>query len=170
MSTGAIIAIVVAALILLALLAFVLPKMRARSEARRRERELDRRRQEEIQRHRGEAESRQLRADEAEHRARIAQKEAEAERAQAEAHEARASLHERGLAEDDVSAEGATATTRADDARAGDPSRDAERSGTDRFDRTRDRDADGTVGASAPTNEYERGRRDEALDEERRRT
>jgi hypothetical protein len=138
---------VVAAIILFALLAFVVPRMRARSAERRRERELLQRREEEAERHRSEAESRSLRADEAEHRARIAEKEAEAERAQAQAHEARASLHERGLADDELTSDRDVASERE----------------SGRFDRDDDR----TV---ASMGDYERGRRDEAVDEEHRGT
>jgi uncharacterized membrane protein YcjF (UPF0283 family) len=152
MSTGAIIAIVVAAIIIIALLALVVPRMRARAAERRRERELQQRRAEEADRHRSEAESRTLRADEAEQRARIAAKEADAERAQAEAHEARATMHDRGLADDELT-----------------PDRDRDRLGGREGGRF-DRDDDRTVASTAPASDYERGRRDEALDEERRET
>jgi type II secretory pathway pseudopilin PulG len=94
MSTGLIIAIVVVVLLLLALLLFVLPRARARS----RERDLERRRGEVAGAHRDQAETRQVRAQEAEHVA-------ERERAEANLHETRARMHERGLADDDLDRE-----------------------------------------------------------------
>ncbi len=94
MSTGLIIAIVVVVLLLLALLLFVLPRARAKS----RERDLERRRGEVADAHRGQAETRQVRAQEAES---IAAR----ERAEADLHETRARMHERGLADDDLDRE-----------------------------------------------------------------
>ena len=102
MTTGAIIAIVVAALIIIALLAFVLPRMRARARVRRQERELQNRRERVAGQYRAEAEARQVQASEAEQRARIAEREAQAERAQAELHAERADLHERGMADHEL--------------------------------------------------------------------
>jgi hypothetical protein len=96
MSTGAIVAIVIAALIVLALVAIVIPRMRARGEERR----LQARREEVAGRHRAQAEDRQLRAEHSEHQATIAEAEAQKARAEAELHESRAQLHERGLADD----------------------------------------------------------------------
>ena len=166
MSTAAIIVIVVVVLALLVLLAVVLPRMRARRAEAQRERELERRRDQEVERHRGEAEVRGLRAEEAEQLATIAAKEAEVERAQAEAHEARASLHERGLADDELMGERDTA--RADETARRDENVDQHDPG--RFGRTADEaDAEGggSIASSTPAGEYERGRRDEARDEER---
>lgn len=102
MTTGAIIAIVVVALIVLALLAFMLPRMRANARVQKRERELQNRREQVAGEHREEADVREHQASEAEQRARIAQKEAKAERAQAELHTERAGLHERGMADDEL--------------------------------------------------------------------
>ena len=89
MSTGAIVVIVIAALIILAVLAFVLPRMRARSQ----ERKLSRARGQAAEGHREIAEDRM-------ERARLAERQAQRERAEAELHESRASMHERGLADD----------------------------------------------------------------------
>ena len=94
MSTGAIIAIVVAAIIVIAIIAIALPRMRANA----RERELARRRTAVADAHRDRASNRVARAEEAEQ---IAAR----ERAEAELHETRARLHERGLADDELEAE-----------------------------------------------------------------
>jgi len=91
MSTGAIIAIVIVVLIALALIAFLLPRMRAKS----RERQLVRQRGEVADAHREQASTRAARAEEAEQ---IAAR----ERAEAELHETRARMHERGLADDEL--------------------------------------------------------------------
>src|SRR4051812_25552066 len=102
MTTGAIIAIVVVALIIIGLLAFMLPRMRARARVQKRERELQSRRERVAGEHRAEADMRARQAAEAEQRARIAATEAKAERAQAEFHQERAGLHERGMADDEL--------------------------------------------------------------------
>jgi type II secretory pathway pseudopilin PulG len=91
MSTGAIIAIVIVVLIALALIAFLMPRMRAKS----RERQLVRQRGEVADAHREHASTRAARAEEAEQ---IAAR----ERAEAELHETRARMHERGLADDEL--------------------------------------------------------------------
>src|SRR4051794_35529229 len=165
MTTGAIIAIVVVALIVIALLAFMLQKMRGRGEAKRRGRELQTRRERAVEEQRSEATARERQAAEAEQRARIAAKEAEAERAQAELHSERAGLHERGMADheliDDSERDRFAGTS-------------AVSPGTDRHDR----DADGVddrrealTGRNdsdeAPRDDYDRGRRDEAIENER---
>jgi flagellar biosynthesis/type III secretory pathway M-ring protein FliF/YscJ len=92
MSTGAIIAIVVAALIIIAVVAFLL--MRSRSQ----ERQLAKRREEVAGAHREVADQRMAEADRAERIAR-------AERAEAELHASRADLHEQGLADDELDTE-----------------------------------------------------------------
>jgi hypothetical protein len=94
MSTGAIIAIVVVAVLLVALIAFILPRSRARA----RERQIVRRREEVAGAHREVAEERMAAADRAE-------REARAQRAEAEMHESRAALHEEGLADDHLAEE-----------------------------------------------------------------
>jgi hypothetical protein len=91
MSTGAIIAIVVGALILIVLLALLVPRMRGRAEERRREG----RRQELAGEHRAAAERQAAQAE-------LAEREAQRQRAEAELHEARAELHDRGLADEEL--------------------------------------------------------------------
>ena len=160
MTTGAIIAIVVVALIIIAALAFMLPRMRARARVQKRERELQRRREAVAGEHRAEADQREREAAEAEQRARIAAREAEAERAQAQLHQERAGLHERGMADHELIA---------------DHERD-EFAGTSAMSPGTDRDGDGiddrqesmTTRRQDPDADYERGRRDEALDESNR--
>jgi flagellar biosynthesis/type III secretory pathway M-ring protein FliF/YscJ len=91
MSTGTIVAIVIIALIVIAILAFVMPRMRARSE----ERKLDKRRGRAAEGHRDAAEHRT-------ERARMAEAQAQRERAEAELHQSRAQMHEQGLADDEL--------------------------------------------------------------------
>lgn len=95
MSTGAIIAIVVGALIILALLIALVPRMRARRRARK----LEARRGAMADRHREVAAEQEVRAREAEGEAKRAQ-------AEAELHQARAELHERGLADEELDGSG----------------------------------------------------------------
>jgi FtsZ-interacting cell division protein ZipA len=102
MSTGLIIAIVVIALILLALFAFVLPRARRSAQIKARERELEQRREGRAEEHRAEAADRRSEAEMAEQRARMAQSEAERERAEADMREQRAQMHERGMADDEL--------------------------------------------------------------------
>jgi hypothetical protein len=94
MSTGAIIAIVVVAILLIALFAYILQRSRERA----RERQIIRRREEVAGAHREVAEERMAAADRAE-------REARAQRAEAELHESRAALHEQGLADDELADE-----------------------------------------------------------------
>jgi hypothetical protein len=159
MTTGAIIAIVVVALIIIALLAFMLPRMRSRARVQKRERELQQRREAVAGEHRAEADARSRQAAEAEQRARIAAKEAEAERAQADLHQERAGLHERGMADHELIDEserdkfaGTSAMSSGTD-RDGDGVPDRQETMTNRSD------GDGM------DNDYQRGRRDEAVDE-----
>jgi hypothetical protein len=105
MTTGAIIAIVVVALIVIGLLAFMMPRMRARARVQKRERELTQRRERVAGEHRQQAEVREREAAEAEQRARIAEREAQAERAQAQLHAEKAGLHERGMADQELIAD-----------------------------------------------------------------
>src|SRR3954452_3653320 len=155
MTTGAIIAIVVVALIVIALLAFMLPRMRAKAQVQKRERELQNRRERAAEEQRAEASSRERHASEAEQRARIAAKEADAERAQAQLHQERAGLHEKGMADHELIDES---------------ERDRFADVTNRHDRDGDgiddrREAVSGRGDGMPDNDYERGRRDEAMDE-----
>lgn len=91
MSTGAIIAIVVGAVIVLALIALLVSRM----GTRRRERQMEARRNELATQHR------EVAADKAA-RARAAESEAKRAQAEAEMHEARAEMHERGLADEEL--------------------------------------------------------------------
>ncbi|HET6548600.1 MAG TPA: hypothetical protein VFG79_09105 [Solirubrobacter sp.] len=163
MSTIAIIAIVVAALIILALLAFVLPRMRARARVQKRERELQNRRETIAGEHRAEADERERSATESEQRARIAQREAEAERAQAELHQERAGLHERGMADHELVDDSERDKFAGTSAFEGDRDTDRREPVTDR------NESDEHTGARAASDmdDYERGRRDEARDEGR---
>jgi FtsZ-interacting cell division protein ZipA len=102
MSTGAIVAIVVVALIILALLAFVLPRMRRTAEVRARERELEQRRDRVATEHQQVATERDREAEAADQRARLAQAEAERQRAEAQVHERQAEMHKQGLADDEL--------------------------------------------------------------------
>ena len=95
MSTGLIIAIVVIALLILAALLFVLPRMRRKAEERKAVQRMEQRRTQAVEQHRSEAEEKAYRAEMAEQEARQA-------RAEAELHESRASMHERGMADDDL--------------------------------------------------------------------
>jgi FtsZ-interacting cell division protein ZipA len=102
MSTGLIIAIVVIALILIALFAFVLPRARRTAQVKARERELEQRREHVAGEHRAEAEERRGMAERAEQKAQMAEAEAQRERAEAELRERRAQMHERGMADDEL--------------------------------------------------------------------
>jgi flagellar biosynthesis/type III secretory pathway M-ring protein FliF/YscJ len=90
-STEAIILVVIAALVIIAALAFLAPNMRNRKY----ERELGRRREEAADRHRDEAQARASRAEQAERRARE-------ERVQADQAERQAALHEEGRADHEL--------------------------------------------------------------------
>jgi len=182
MTTGAIIAIVVVALIILAVVAFLLPRMRRKAELQKRERELQNRRERVADQHRSEAEQREHQASQAEQRARIAQKEAEAERAQAELHQERAGLHEKGMADDELIDDherekfaGTSAMSPGTD-RDGDGRSDHDRDGDGRDDRveavTDRHDADGDGRDDRRENpdgtlddDYQRGRHDQAVDD-----
>ncbi len=102
MSTALIIAIVIAAIVLIALFAFVLPRARRQKEMRDRQRELEGRRERVAGEHRDEADSRSRNAEMAEQKAKIAEQEAKRERAEAELHQTRAEQHERGMADDEL--------------------------------------------------------------------
>jgi FtsZ-interacting cell division protein ZipA len=102
MSTGLIIAIVVIALILLALFAFVLPRARRTAKVKARERELGQRREHRAEEHREEAMERRNQAEMAEQKAKMAAAEAERERAEAQMREQRAEMHERGMADHEL--------------------------------------------------------------------
>jgi Na+-transporting methylmalonyl-CoA/oxaloacetate decarboxylase gamma subunit len=158
MDTGVIIAIVVAVLLILAVVAFLLPRMRRKAQLQKRERELQQRRERVADEHRSEAQERERQASQAEQRARIAAKEAEAERAQAELHQERAGLHEKGMADDEL---------------IGDHERDKFR-GTSAMAGSHDRDGDGVddrreaITGDGSRDDYDRGRHDQALEDQDR--
>jgi hypothetical protein len=166
MTTGAIIAIVVVALIVLALLAFMLPRMRAKARVQKRERELQNRREQVAGEHRAEADARERQATEAEQRARIAQREAEAERAQAELHSERAGLHERGMADDELIDESERDRFAGTSAMSPGTDRDADGVDDRRETLTGRHDSDGSR-AAGTLDDYDRGRRDEAVENDR---
>jgi type II secretory pathway pseudopilin PulG len=164
MSTGLIIAIVVVALVLLAVLFFI-PRMRRKAEMRKRERELGQRREAVATEHREHADTRAREADEAERRARMAQKEAERERAEAELHQERASMHERGEADHELIDDHERDRFAGTSAMSPGTDRDDDADRPARF--TRRNETDATDGSLAADNDYERGRRDEAIEERR---
>ena len=151
MSTGLIIGIVVAVLILIVLFAVVLPRARRKAEVQARERELTQRREHKAEEHRSEAAERRSEAEMAEQRARMAQAEAEKERAEAEMREQRAQMHERGMADDEL---------------IGDDERDRF-AGTSATRDERDEDRPTMSDDERPMHEpYEQGREDEAREHE----
>jgi FtsZ-interacting cell division protein ZipA len=169
MSTGLIIAIVVAALILIALFAFVLPRARRTAQVKKRERELEQRREDRAEEHRAEAAERRSEAEMAEQRARMAQTEAQRERAEAEMREQRAEMHERGMADDELIDEherdrfAGTSAMRDEPAATRD---DEDRTTTTADDRSTSADDDRPM--HEPTSDYEQGRVDEAREREGR--
>jgi FtsZ-interacting cell division protein ZipA len=101
MSTGLIIAIVVAAIIIIALLV-MLPRIRASARRKQAERELHSRRQTVAEEHRSAAAERENRAELAEQKARMAEQAAQRERAEAGLQSERADMHERGMADHEL--------------------------------------------------------------------
>ena len=101
MSTGLIVAIIVAAIIIIALLV-MLPRMRASARRKQAERELHSRRETVANEHRAAAAERENRADIAEQKARMAEQAAQRERAEANLQSERAAMHERGMADDQL--------------------------------------------------------------------
>jgi FtsZ-interacting cell division protein ZipA len=175
MSTGLIIAIVVVVLLLIALVAFVLPRSRRKAEVAARERELGQRRERAADEQREAAAERNRQAEMAEQKARMAETEAKRERAEAELREQRAQMHEQGMADHELIDESerdrfAGTSAMRDDEPA--PMRDDD--GTTTAGATTGRDdvaatrADGTDSMSGdrpmhePDTDYEHGREDEA--------
>ena len=164
MSTGLIIAIAVAVVILLALLV-MLPKMRDSARRQKAERELAQRRETVADEHRSAAREREQRAEVAEQKARMAQQAAERERAEAGLMQERASMHERGLADDELVDDSErdrfadVMATPADRDGDGHTMDDRARDMTHRDGDTSDRTA--TTGEGAVSPEYEQGREDE---------
>jgi FtsZ-interacting cell division protein ZipA len=158
MSTGLIIAIVVVALILLALFAFVLPRARRTAQVKARERELEQRRERVADEHRAEAEERRGMAERAEQKAQMAEAEAQRERAEAKLREQRAQMHERGMADDELIDESER------DRFAGTSGMSNQPTDTARDESLRDEDRP----MHEPDTDYERGRVDEAREREGR--
>jgi hypothetical protein len=181
MSTGLIIAIVVAALLLIALFAFVLPRARRNAQVKARERELGQRRERAAETHREEAAERNRQAEMAEQKARMAETEAKRERAEAEMREQRAQMHEQGMADHELVDESerdrfaGTSAMRDDGTTTGDspaPMRDDDAARRDDGMRA-DGTTAGTTASGAttdsdgrpmhePETEYQQGREDEA--------
>jgi hypothetical protein len=101
MSTGLIVAIIVAAIIIIALLV-MLPRMRATAHRKQAERELHSRRERVADEHRSAAAERETRAEMAEQKARMAEQAAQRERAEANLQSERADMHERGMADHEL--------------------------------------------------------------------
>ena len=91
-----------AVLVLVAIFAIALPRMRRNAEVRKREHELQNRRERVADEHRTEAAERNRQADMAEQKARMAETEAKRERAEAELREERAKMHEQGMADHEL--------------------------------------------------------------------
>jgi Skp family chaperone for outer membrane proteins len=156
MSTGLIIAIVVAAIILIALLV-MLPRMRATARRKQAERELHSRRQAVAEEHRSAAAERENRAAMAEQEARMAEQAAQRERAEANLQSERAAMHERGMADEELIDDSERDRFEGVANRPGDPvDRDADGHTMD----DRARAATGRDPESG-TPDYERGREDE---------
>jgi FtsZ-interacting cell division protein ZipA len=169
MSTALIIAIVVAALLLIALFAFVLPRARRNAQVKARERELGQRRERAAEEQRTEAAERNRQAEMSEQKARMAETEAKRERAEADLREQRAQMHEQGMADHELVDESerdrfaGTSAMRDDDEPA--PMRDDDR--TARSDGTTTGTGAGATAADGrpmhePETEYQQGREDEA--------
>jgi FtsZ-interacting cell division protein ZipA len=152
MSTGLIIAIVIAAIVLIALFAFILPRARRQAQVRARERELGQRRERAAEEQRTEAEERRRGAEMAEQKARMAESEAQRERAEADVREQRAQMHEKGMADHELIDEGERDKFAGTSAMRDEPAPMGE--GEDR-----PMHEPGTTGSST---EYEHGREDEA--------
>jgi hypothetical protein len=171
MSTALIIAIVVVAVLLIALFAFVLPRARRNAQVKARERELGQRRERAADEQRTEAAERNRQAEMAEQKARMAETEAKRERAEAELREQRAQMHEQGMADHELVDESerdkfAGTSAMRDDHPA--PMRE-----DDRADRTTTGTGAGATDAEGrpmhePETEYQQGREDEAAEREGR--
>jgi hypothetical protein len=169
MSTGLIIAIAVAAVLIIALLV-LLPRMRAGARQKQAERELHSRRERVAEEHRSAASERENRAEMAEQKARMAEQEAQRDRAEANLQKERAQMHERGMADDELiedhergKFEGVSGS--ADRDGDGHTMDDRARAATDRDDTGARMESEG-----GPSTEYERGREDEKRFERERLT
>jgi hypothetical protein len=163
MSTGLIIAIIVAAVVIIGLL-MLMPRMRANARQREAQRELHSRRERVADEHRSEATERERSAEQAERKARMAQQEAERERAEANLRRERAEMHERGEADHELIDE-----SERDRFQGVTPAADRDADGHTMDDRARSamgRDENGMrsddmQAEGAPSTEYEQGRMDE---------
>ena len=161
MSTGLIIAIVVVAILLIALFAFVLPRARRKAQVRARERELGQRRERAADEHRGEAAERSRQAEIAEQKARMAEQEAKRERAEAELREQRAQMHERGMADDELIGDEERDKFAGTSAMRDEPAPMREDDDT-AGGRPMHEPGSTAMGADSSSTEYEQGREDEA--------
>jgi FtsZ-interacting cell division protein ZipA len=169
MSTGLIIAIVVVALLLIALFAFVLPRTRRKAQVAARERELGQRRERAAESERTAAAERNREAEMAEQKARMAETEAKRERAEAELREQRAQMHEQGMADHELIDEGERDRFAGTSAMSNDDPAPMRGDGADRRDddvaATRADDSTSMSGdrpMHEPESEYQQGREDEA--------
>ena len=158
MSTGLIIAIVVVAIVLIALFAFVLPRARRQAQLRARERELGQRRERAAGEAREEAEARRRDAEIAEQRARMAQSEAQRERAEADLREQRAQMHEQGMADHELIDDEERDRFAGTSAMRDEPAPMGDRDAVDRPMH----EPGTTTGAGGADTEYDQGREDEA--------
>jgi FtsZ-interacting cell division protein ZipA len=173
MSTGLIIAIVVVAVLLIALFAFVLPRARRNAQVKARERELGQRRERAAEEQRTEAAERHRQAEMAEQKARMAETEAKRERAEAELREQRAQMHEQGMADHELVDEherdrfAGTSAMRDDGTTTGDRPASMREDENVRADGTTTPTGAGATDAEGrpmhePETEYQQGREDEA--------
>jgi FtsZ-interacting cell division protein ZipA len=160
MSTGLIIAIVIAAIVLIALFAFVLPRARRQAQVRARERELGQRRERAADEQRGEAAERNRQAEMAEQKARMAEQEAKRERAEAELREQRAQMHDQGMADHELIGDDERDKFAGTSAMSDDPA--PMRDNDDDADRPMHEPGSTSMGADGTSTEYEHGREDEA--------
>ena len=167
MSTGLIIAIVVAVLIILAVIV-LLPRMRGTAQQKKAERELHSRRETVASEHRQAAEAGESRAEIAERKARIAEQEAQRDRAEAKLQCERAEMHDRGLADDELiddSERDRFAGVTGPDTRGADDSADRDGDGQTLDDRTRAATDSDSQEGGAVSPDYQRGREDERRSE-----
>ena len=166
MSTGLIIAIVVVVLLLIGLLV-LMPRMRAKADERKAQKELESRRERVATEHRETASTRASEAERAEQEAEIAQQKARAQRAEAERHESEATLHERGLADDRLVEDHERDRFSGVTGENGTDRTDADGRTDDAAVQERPAATQATEGDETRESEYEQGREDERVAEER---
>src|SRR3954453_21558890 len=160
MSTGLIIAIVVVALLLIALFAFVLPRARRKAQIQARERELGQRRERAADEERTVAAEPNREAEMAEQKARMAETEAKRERAEAELREQRAQMHEKGMADHELIDEGERDRFAGTSAMSDEPAPMGDNDTATRGDGSTAMSGDRPM--HEPDTDYDRGREDEA--------